>query len=496
MKFSTKLLALLLVALMLAASLVACIDTTGGDETTTAAVVNPENTGDDTSDLYDENGYLKSDLPEELDFGGETITILYWQDVEMQEYEAEEITSELVNDAIYQRNANVCENLGVEFEFLKTKGNGSNIASFVNYVGNIYKGGDTPLDIISSYSRSTALCAMEGYCADMSSLDYLNFNMPWWPESLLDVVPIDGKIYFASGDASINVLHFMYGVYYNKDLIEQHQLENPVELVRNKTWTLEKVMAMTTDTWQDLDGDNIESSGDFFGFSGVNFGLDAFYTGSNLRLVEQSETDTLIISEDFFSEKATNLCTTLSSWIATNDMFLNGDFETPFVNGNVIFIQDRCYLADRKLAGEVGFSYGIVPTPLYNADQEEYISVVGNPFSLYAIYAKSPDANRAAAVLECWASEAYRTTTPAQFEINMKTRYSESSDESEMYNIIRTTVCFDLGRLFNTKLNDITDIFFKAAQNGTNWEGTIKVNRAVLGRKIKDIAEAFNSIEG
>ena len=51
--------------------------------------------------------------------------------------------------------------------------------------------------------------------------------MSWWPESLLDVVSIGDSIYFASGDASINMLHLMYGLYFNKDLLSEFRLDDP-----------------------------------------------------------------------------------------------------------------------------------------------------------------------------------------------------------------------------------------------------------------------------
>lgn len=492
MKRLTKIFSLALSVLMLLSlvSIIGCVDEQGSPDQTTAAVVEDE----ETESLYDANGYLKSDLPEELDWGGETFTVFYWDDVEMQEFEAEEITSEMVNDAIYTRNANVEKKMGITLAWQSTKGNGGNITGFVNAIGNAHRGGETAIDLIASYSRTTALCAMEGYLADLSALPYLNFDMPWWPQSLLDKVPIGDKVYFVSGDASINVLHFMYGIYFNKDLIQKHGLDNPVELVRTKDWTVEKLISMTADLYQDLDQSQNKSDGDYYGFCTVDYHLDAFYTGSNLSLVEGDEDDLLIVSPDFTSERAIDLCTTLGDWISTQDVW-DGGGESIFVNERAIFCQNRCYLADRKLVGEVDFSYGIVPTPLYDKNQEEYISVVGNPFTLFGIYEKSTDLDRAAAVLECWASEAYRTTTPAQFEVNLKTRYSETSDESEMYNIIRSTVCFDIGRLFNTKLADMTDIYFHAITGNENWKTTCTTNEKLVSRLLSRIVDDFREIE-
>ncbi len=495
----TKAAALLLSLLMLAGALAACAEKTGENGDTTApgsnAIAGPDITTEDpNAPKYDADGYLISNLPD-LNFNDETVTVFYWSDVEMKEYESDGPNGEIVNDAIFTRNSHVEGKLHVQLAWEKTPGNNGNKQSFASAVGNVYKSGDHTYDLISAYSRTTAICAENGYCAELTSLPYLDFSNPWWPEELVSVVSIDNKVYFASGDASINVLHFMYGVYYNKDIIANKNLPNPVELVDSNQWTIDKMIEMCEGLYEDKNQDNIKDKDDGYGLTTTNFHIDAFYTGSGLRLVEQDPDKILVISEDFWSEKADTLCTKLGDWFKTQDAFMGSGYEDNFVAGNTLFSNNRCYLADRKL-GNVSFKFGIVPTPKYDADQENFISVVGNPFSLYAIFTNTNDRERAAAVLECWASEAYRTTTPAQYELNMKARYSEENDDSRMYTIIKSTVCFDIGRLFNPEINDITDIYFKAVESGQSWAAQTKKNSRTLPPLIAGIVENFKKIEG
>ena len=40
--------------------------------------------------------------------------------------------------------------------------------------------------ILSILTLLPATCSYNGYCADIADLPYPNFEMPWWPESLLD----------------------------------------------------------------------------------------------------------------------------------------------------------------------------------------------------------------------------------------------------------------------------------------------------------------------
>ena len=85
----------LLLCLIMALSVVSCSNTAdpseGSSDATTnspAATAAPDSTAavEVTESPYDENGFLKSSLPEELDFGGEKVTVLWWTDVENPEF--------------------------------------------------------------------------------------------------------------------------------------------------------------------------------------------------------------------------------------------------------------------------------------------------------------------------------------------------------------------------------------------------------------------------
>lgn len=497
MRKTTRLIALILIlSFMLTA--VACggdkqESTTNGVENTTSAAVTTSATSETTESPYDANGFLKSDLPENLNFGSETVTVLYWDDVENPEFESEGLNGDIVNDAIYTRNVTVEEKIGVKLNFAHTKGNVSNISEFKNVVGTAYTAGEKDYDLIASYSRTTAACAQAGYCLDLLELDYLNFENPWWPANLLEVTGIGDSMYFASGDASVNVLHMMYCTMYNKDLVSQYNLQDPVELVKSGKWTLEVMQTMCKDIYQDLDNNNSESEGDFFGLTVGSYHLDSLYTGSGLKLVEKGSGDQLmVISDDFFSEKTIDLCDFLGKWLATTDVYDTTD-PVAFLAGNCVFDINNCSIAIEMQ--DVSWSYGVLPVPKYDEAQEDYITCVGNPFTLYAVYANTKDANRAAAVLECWASEAYRTTTPAQFETTMKLKYSESEVEAEMYDTIRRTVVFDIGRLFNQELGDMTDIFFKASGSGNSWKSVSAGYSKLLPKMVEKISNAFLALE-
>jgi len=500
MKSTIKLISLALALVMLFASFVACADTGKENPVTTENATTNAPAGSDaetTADLYDENGYLKSNLPDELDFGGETITVLWWNDVERPEFYVEDTNGEMVNDAIYQRNANVESKMGVTLDWVDIKGQYNNNVgkAYSDHVGNMYESGDRTYDLMSAHSRTIALTAMNGYCADLMDLEYLDFSMPWWPTVMKDTATIGDSMYFVTGDVSINSIHHMYAIFYNKDVLERYpDLVEPATQVQNNNWTIETLHLMTKDMYQDLDGSNTANELDFYGFTTLSWHLDAIYYGAGLRQAEKDEEKLLKISDDYYSTKAIDLCDRMGEWIKQGDVYVNSsNYANTFISGNALMVMARHKDVAERIV-DAGFSYGIVPIPKYNSEQENHITCVGNPVSFYSIYTLSKDLNRAAAVLECWASEAYRLTTPALFETTMKLRYSETSVESEMYDLIRAGIIFDFGRLFNSSLANMSDQWDNCAVDGGSWATKSKAMMRTLGTQLEKITNAFAEI--
>lgn len=500
-----RLLALALSMLMLLGAFVACAQTPDPEDTTpspadTNATTNaPEATEAETTEsLYDEEGFLKSSLPDELDFGGETVTILWWNDVEQPEFYVEQTNGELINDAIFKRNANVEEKMGVKLAWVDIKGQyNSDGTNYANHVGNMYASGDTTYDIISAHSRTIALTAMSGYTAELTKLDYLDFEKPWWPQVMLDTATINDKLYFVTGDASTNSIHQMYAIFYNKDALQKYSgLVEPAEHVDNNNWTMETLFTMSSGLYNDLNSNQKADKADFFGFTSLNWHFDAVYYGCGMTMLEKDDDPAklLKVADDWTSEKAINLATSVGEWINKGDAYLDSTYYADiFIGGNALLVMARHNDIASKI-DDAGFKYGIVPMPKYDKDQENYYTCMGNPVSLYSIYALSKDANRAAAVLECWASEAYRTTTPAIFESTFKLRLSDTSTESRMYDIIRSSVTFDLCRFFNKQLGSMGSEWYKCATTNGSWASKSETLMRSVPAMIQKVADSFNNI--
>lgn len=552
MKTSIRLIALLLVCLMLGVCFVACSPVeeviTPGSTTQEMTATNAEiqNFLDGELDKLNQAGANTGtdDFGRELDdldaknlnYLGASVNMLYWSDVEDDEFDVDRITGDNVKDAIFDRNSEIERRLNVELNFDSTPGNVNNRARFVQKVQNVTDAGTRDYDLIATYSRTAGMLAIQGYLWDLKSINnsHINLSKPWYPPQLIETVSFGGRLYMLSGDMSNGVLHQMHVIYFNKELFStrfnqeatakgfhgdaEEGISPACQMLYEYTyhksethpqggkWTNEMIINFSSNYYQDLNG-NGRDENDRYGFCSTAYHIDAFYTGANLKLVDQVDDNRyLIISPDYGSAKTVALVGQLGRWLTTASCFVQKSdglpFQTPFVKGNALFLTARAHVAEQSLL-DVDFVYGVLPSAKYDENQVNYYTCMGNPFSIYGIYRyfgnKSDwdlDSNETlsmlTAVLECWASEGYRKTTPEIFEVNMQLKYADTQYETDMFEYARSAVVFDLGRIFTNDLSFMSELPSHAACNGASWSSTYGAYRESLDTKMRLIVDSFN----
>lgn len=485
---------LLLLAMMLSA-FAGCSDAPAAEETdTTDPTASAEAV--ETVETEEETMYLPDDLPEDLTYDGTTVTTFGWSGPANAEFYVEEMNGEIVNDAIFERNATVSERLDVVLEYTLVPGANPDRASWVNNISNSITAGDGAYDIAAGYSMAGASLAAKSMLIDLNTLAHIDFTKPWWPSSLQNEATVAGKLYFCSGDISTYMIYYLYGMYFNKQLISDYSLDNPYNLVKEGTWTLDKLMSMSEGIYVDANGNGTKDLADIYGFETHSTYVDPFYFGSGLRTTTVAEDGLPVLSDDFGSEKTHDVLVKLVEFFNTNDAWLEtssyDNANNLFKEGRAIFIDHEFTLAINHLRN-TEMDYGIVPIPKYDEAQTEYYTVMSFPYSLYGvpIDAKNPDMS--AAVMECLASESYRQVSPALFETGFKVKYATDNESAEMFDIIRESVVFDFGRIFNDNFSSKTYSLFRSAvvSGDTNWASIYNANAKSLSKMIAKVVETL-----
>ena len=504
-----RLVCMVIAALMLLCTFVACADSgdekpNDGAETTPAAGSSDNPSGDNgdqtaetTPSDVDENGLKKDEISEELKFPGATITMLTWADVEHEEFQVEEQTGDNIADGIFFRNLTVEERLGITLNFVSTNGNADNVGKWTNYVQTSIQAGGGEFDVTAGYSLSQASAASKGLLYNLldEGCEHINFDMPWWPNSLIDEATINDKLYFASGDISANALYMMYVVFVNTKILNDMGLESVYTLVDNNQWTYDKFIEMCSNVYVDQDGSGDKSEGDRFGYMSSGIHVDPWFYGSGALIVDKDNEGNLKFSDTFASERTISALEKVNNllWNTSDALYTsNVKHQNEFNNGNLLFASDRCRIAITKFLSD-DLEYSVVPFPKYDADQTKFVTVMGNPFTLYGlpIDSKEDELAMLSAFLEVYASESYRQVTPQLFEVSLKVKYTQDNDASRMYDIIRESLCFDLGRIFSDAL--IGQGAWRNAVKGNmnNWASSAKQYKNVMNKKLGTLIQAY-----
>lgn len=466
MKYSRRI-CFFLALTMAAAVMTACVgggrekgdttQTTGGEVT--------------TETLSEPIGKTDDNLPDDLDYGNAEVKILYWSDVLNAEFDIKEQSGSLMNDAVYRRDLNVQERLGVKFVWNGQPGNKSNLAKFQQYIQNSVAAGEGNIEIVATHSMVMGALAVSGLMQDLLQTEYLDFDMPWWPGDLISNSTVRGKLYFASGDISLNTLLGMQGLFYNKDMARS----DLYSYVDEGSWTLEKMIEETEGVYIDLNGDGIKNADDKYGYVTYSGMINPLFVGMGIRFVTKTAEGEIALSDTYGSEKTQGLLEKVigrlyntSDWVYYPKI---DDCTAVFVNRRSLFYMASVRLTVNSLIEAEDLKYGILPNPKYNENQENYHTLMANTYTMYGICITVNETDMHSAVIEAMASEGYREVTPAVFETALKLRYSNTDNDSRMFDILRQTVIMETGLIFSDQLGGLPSkgLFSRVDNRSADW---------------------------
>ena len=103
----------------------------------------------DEENPAEETLFAEDYLTDVLDFVGQTITVLFREEV-ADEFFMEAQTGDVVDDAVYRSNHNVRERLNIELAVVKKRGNATDDrTAFINYVVDTVKAGDDAFQLVA-----------------------------------------------------------------------------------------------------------------------------------------------------------------------------------------------------------------------------------------------------------------------------------------------------------------------------------------------------------
>ncbi|MBO5415891.1 MAG: hypothetical protein J6A83_04605 [Clostridia bacterium] len=356
------------------------------------------------------------------------------------------VTSDSVNQAMFQRNSFVKDKLKVNIaeERMKYADVKETMQKLTTSQEFVYDAVYNEVQQQTSLSTSGAYYSVEEY------EEYINLSKPWWFTDAMESLQVDGRGFELFGDLQLMYYDSIWGMTFNQKILADNHQAYPYELVRKGEWTIDALKDIVAATAQ-------EGSDENYGVSSHKDWILAMISGSNFVLVEQDEDEVLKMYED--AETFVNVYTAIMNGFFLSNgeegvNYIEAEYHTNSRDNDFPNIEDRenwgfqnIYRKGKSafMAGTIGdiqmirsaeFEYGIVPTPKYNKDQEQYVSWIFRGAASCSIPAANPELERTCTILENLAAYSYKLVKYEYYDIVVQTRTVRDNDSIEMLDII------------------------------------------------------------
>jgi len=422
-------------------ALVACSGGSSGGGNETTADKGALSPGNDTTVSGIE--YEADSLPDSLDFGGDKVVILSPSSgIAVNDITVEELSSDVVNDSIFNRERSVEDRLGVEIENYKTKDMGTEISKQTGADDDMYQ-------IIVGETYDYSKYSFEGILYDLYTVDNLDLDKPWWSNLFINEATIDGSLYIATGSISLSLLRNLMVVYYNKNIAESYRQNNEAladlgdlySVVDRGDWTLDKFHSLSSEVYEDTNGSTTRDEEDVYGLGLHFYSLDAIWSAFDLNVLSSTndgwfELD--VNTDKLFGalEKTTDLIYNSNGTYIPEDFTTVNSTASGFASGRYLFAVDYLNISEGAALRNMADEYGVLPFPKLDSAQKDYYSYAYDTYLSYSIPLTNPSPEIAGAVMEAMASYSYRDTAPNYLDVALKGKYMNDPQSRKMIDII------------------------------------------------------------
>ena len=274
------LLSAILASLMLAGSLASCAN---NDPAETQSP-------DGTTSAVESETELTDNLPDDLNYGGTTITVisrarLGWFHDEIL---VEKLTGDPVNDAVYERNKLVESRLNVKIANIPDDSIASE--SVPDKVSTAVKAGTDEYQIMVAAAYTTADTSLSGIFANLAGTEYVALEQPWWSQGYNDAMIYDGYQFSATGSMLITTYRLAFSTVFNKNLFDEANQPYLYDTVEEGKWTLDKQISLVPLFYRDNGNAIQDQKGDIYGFVSNDYiSVDPYWSACQMDFLGRAD---------------------------------------------------------------------------------------------------------------------------------------------------------------------------------------------------------------
>ncbi len=438
MKNTIRIACALLALLTVSPALIAC----GDSSANTPANDTTDNAAADTA--VETEDPIKDNLPE-LDFGGDTVSILHFgADTMMSDTSDWERDGDVVADAVTARDLAAKERLNLEIAY---EAGSADWNGYPNEVAKMVKSGDCPYDLVFIESSQAFRLSLEGYFRNLYDLAYIDINQPWWYKSFMEGSAITAdKRYMLTGAFSVSTLEGASCTVFNKKLYNTYfeTFTELYDMVEENKWTYDKLIELSRDVYQDLNGNGTADAGDLYGLFNRGIRTVNYVSMSTGLTYLKRDADGLPVL-DIFNENSVRWVEKLYTIMKEHNISYTDDTidgTDHFANGKALFFLGALSEYTGNTIRAMEDPHGILPMPVLDEGMT-YMSAAATVNGQSAVIPVTTADDRleiSGAVMEAMSIEAYRTVIPAWYQVALKSKHADDPRDADMIDIIYNTI--------------------------------------------------------
>ncbi len=358
---------------------------------------------------------------------------------------ADEQTGEPINDAVYDKVKAVEERFNVSVSAVKNSIGNYDFESSIQPI----RAGEDAYDILQQHDVEMANASLKNMFLNVYTIPYLDPTQPWWPQQTVEALTVKNQMYLMCNNISYYDLAKMRVMFFNKNLMDDIGEAYPYDMVREGTWTLDVMMTLMEKSYRDLNGNGVTDDDDQIGFLSQSDFFGVFETFPELDPYVKDANDDL--HYEFNLDKITQLtekCYDLFFSPAT----ISKGYEDP-TEGDTLYANGRALFRYAPIQGAIlhysdaDFNYGILPYPKLEEEFGSYHgSCMPRPFAIPTTAYHNRET--VGLVTEALNVEGYKKVFPAYYEVALKNRYADQTDDAEMIDLIHSNMLVTFSYLY------------------------------------------------
>ncbi len=497
-----KTLALILALMLVAASLIACSES-GSDTSDPESKADPVSQADesaaDESEVEESSEATPYEHLKRFNFADTEVLFLVvgdgkdrYKSIEIMPYED---SADAIREAVETRNSMVEDLLSVSIDEIRTD-------NFLQDARNDIQGGGE-YDIICPWMPDAATLASEGSLYDLYEFsDILLLDKPYWDQGANADLSFANKLYFTTGDFSLLTFDCTHAIVFNKTLREQCGAEDPYQLLRDDKWTFDALYRNAKLATADTDGTDGMKYTDTWGLILNENYTTSMFIGSGERITTKDSDDIPMLAIETqraptVVEKIRQITNDPESTILIEKQSVAGTgYKDVYYAASAAIGEDRALfrtlaIVDLGELDDFDCSYGVLPTPKFNEEQENYYNVVSAIMATsFCIPMSAEDPEMSAAVGEAMSLFSTDTVRKAYYNTILKGRRIADEEGEFALDIIFNNRVYEMATIY--QFGSIYTVISDCAKASSDiFASKVESVKGSVEAAIEDLAEKY-----